>query len=56
VSATPFMSFRDVWIQTQSAAVASWRATDLATYPSTFKNMRHIDCQIFKSVFIFSFK
>ncbi len=26
---------RDVWIRTQSAAVASWRATDLATHPST---------------------
>ncbi len=25
---------RDVWIRTQSAAVASWRATDLATHPS----------------------
>ncbi len=24
---------RDVWIWTQSAAVASWRATDLATHP-----------------------
>ncbi len=24
---------RDVWIRTQSAAVASWRATDLATHP-----------------------
>jgi hypothetical protein len=26
---------RDVWIRTQSAAVASWRATDLATHPSS---------------------
>ncbi len=26
---------RDVWIRTQSTAVASWRATDLATHPST---------------------
>ncbi len=25
---------RDVWIGTQSAAVASWRATDLATHLS----------------------
>ncbi len=25
---------RDVWIRTQSTAVASWRATDLATHPS----------------------
>ena len=25
---------RDVWIRTQSAAVASWRATDFATHPS----------------------
>ncbi len=25
---------RDVWIRTQSAGVASWRATDLATHPS----------------------
>ncbi len=25
---------RDVWIRTQSAAVASWRVTDLATHPS----------------------
>jgi len=25
---------RDVWILTQSAAVASWRATDLATHLS----------------------
>ncbi len=25
---------RDVWIRTQSADVASWRATDLATHPS----------------------
>ncbi len=25
---------RDVWIRTQSAAVASWRNTDLATHPS----------------------
>ncbi len=25
---------RDVWIRTQSTAVASWHATDLATYPS----------------------
>ncbi len=25
---------RDVWIRTQSMAVASWRATDLATHPS----------------------
>jgi hypothetical protein len=25
---------RDVWIRTQSAAVASWRATNLATHPS----------------------
>jgi hypothetical protein len=25
---------RDVWIRTQSAAVANWRATDLATHPS----------------------
>jgi hypothetical protein len=25
---------RDIWIRTQSAAVASWRATDLATHPS----------------------
>ncbi len=25
---------RDVWIRTQSAAVASWPATDLATHPS----------------------
>ncbi len=25
---------RDVWIRSQSAAVASWRATDLATHPS----------------------
>ncbi len=24
---------RDVWIRTQSTAVASWRATDLATHP-----------------------
>jgi hypothetical protein len=24
---------RDVWIRTQSAAVASWRAADLATHP-----------------------
>ncbi len=31
----PFMIFlRDVWIRTQSAAVASWCATDLATHPS----------------------
>ncbi len=27
---------RDVWIRTQSAAVASWRATDLATQPSMY--------------------
>ncbi len=27
---------RDVWIRTQSAAVASWCATDLATHPSSF--------------------
>jgi hypothetical protein len=26
-----FWFLRDVWIRTQSAAVASWRATDLAT-------------------------
>ncbi len=26
---------RDLWIRTQSAAVASCRATDLATYPNT---------------------
>jgi hypothetical protein len=26
---------RDVWIRTQSTAVASWRATDLATHPSS---------------------
>ncbi len=26
---------KDVWIRTQSTAVASWRATDLATHPST---------------------
>ncbi len=25
---------RDIWIRTQSDAVASWRATDLATHPS----------------------
>ncbi len=24
---------KDVWIRTQSTAVASWRATDLATHP-----------------------
>ncbi len=29
---------RDVWIRTQSAAVGSWRATDLATHPSEFLN------------------
>ncbi len=28
---------RDVWIRTQSAEVASWRATDLATHPSRAK-------------------
>jgi hypothetical protein len=28
------MFLRDVWIRTQSAAVASWRTTDLATRPS----------------------
>jgi hypothetical protein len=33
---------RDVWIRTQSAAVASWRATNLATHPS----------RIFRIVFI----
>ncbi len=37
---TPYVAhlwfLRDVWIRTQSAAVASWRATDLATHPSLF--------------------
>ncbi len=28
---------RDVWIRTQSTAVASWRATDLATHASLFE-------------------
>ncbi len=27
---------RDVWIRTQSTAVASWHATDLATHPSIY--------------------
>ncbi len=27
---------RNVWIRTQSAAAASWRATDLATHPKSF--------------------
>jgi len=34
---TNFLRFRvcwDVWIRTQSAAAASWRATNLATHPS----------------------
>jgi hypothetical protein len=30
---------RDVWIRTQSTAVASWRATDLATHPSNYINI-----------------
>ncbi len=29
---------RDVWIRTQSAAVAFWRAADLATHPSGHHN------------------
>ncbi len=34
---------RDVWIRTQSAAVATWRATDLATHPfSIFARDRKI--------------
>ncbi len=32
---------RDVWIRTQSAAVASWCATDWATHPSTKPNIPH---------------
>ncbi len=32
--AAHFWFLRDVWIWTQSAAVASWRATDLATHPN----------------------
>jgi hypothetical protein len=32
---------RDVWIRTQSAAVAIWRATDLATHPSVLATATH---------------
>jgi hypothetical protein len=33
---SPIYDFlRDVWIRTQSTAVASWRATDLATPSSS---------------------
>ncbi len=41
---------RDVWIRTQSAAVASWRATDLATHPSKKKKLKYAGKKIMKMV------
>jgi hypothetical protein len=37
---------RDVWIRTESAAVASWRATDLATHPSRGRHNLNYNVEI----------
>ncbi len=40
----PFMIFEGCLVWTQSAAVASWRATDLATHPSLIKHLYFTWC------------